>query len=152
MLEKFPPKHPSQLSGDGSQAWCFLLPDGLLIGGEELVNHYEMLGLTKEETYNLDSLKRKFCVENHVVRVCFSNRHLYVEIFDLQPNEAQWGSIGTLYRRDDETTVVWDIWVSTKGKWTHGEGSLPEFKRCFSANFRRKSIKRKAARNPVDCP
>lgn len=145
MLEKFPAKYASELSGAESEAWYFLLSDGKLIGGEELVNHYEMLGLTTEEIKDLDAVKKKFCLENKAVRICFSKGHLYVEIFEVEPNEAQWTAIGTLYSRG-EVTVVWDIWVQAKQKWRHGEGSLPEFKRVFSARKKEGRIRKLAPR------
>jgi len=135
LLEKFPPKYASELSGAESEAWYFLLSDGKLIGGEELVNHYQMLGLTTEEIKDPDAMKKQFCLENKAVRICFSKGHIYVEVFEIEPNEAQWSAIGTLYRRDPDTNIVWDLRVKSEGKWVHGEGSLPRFKRVFSKTF-----------------
>lgn len=135
MLERFPPKWPTELSGERGEAWYFLLVGGKLIGGRDCVNHYEMLGLTEEEKFDPESCKRKFCRENDALRVCCSERHVYVEIFDRPPTESQWSAIGTLYNRDCGTKIVWDIWIEAKEEWSHGEGTLGQFRRSFERNF-----------------
>jgi hypothetical protein len=110
-------------------AWDFLLEDGRLIGLSNC-NHYELLGIASG-TADPGAVKKAFCVENRAVRICFSDKisgHLNVEIHTELPNEAQWSALGTLYRRRDDTVVVWDLWSSEDEQWKHGEGSLGEFK------------------------
>lgn len=147
MLKEFPAMHPSHASGEQRQAWYFLLEDGKLSGGGDIVNHYGMMALTEEEKYDSQASKRGFCNENHVLRVCYSHSHLYVEIFDWEPNDAQWAAIGTLFRRDRDTVIVWDVWLQQDQKWLHGEGSIGQFKRAMVRRTHSRSrLRRHSAR------
>jgi hypothetical protein len=129
MLLAFPAKHPSEASGNEEDAWYFLLPDGKLSGGNPYTNHFEMIGVIGND-YDPQEVKRTFCEQNNLIRVCYSKRHLYVEIFDIQPNDAQWAAIGYLYNRDRNTKMVWDVWKRDKREWAHGDGTIGQFKRA----------------------
>jgi hypothetical protein len=133
MLSAFPPKHPSEASGDEADAWYFLLPDGRLSGGAPLTNHFDMMGVTGTE-FDTQALKRALCEQNNIIRICYSKRHLYVEIFDIQPNEAQWAAVGYLFKRDRDTKIVWDVWKGDAQGWEHGEGTLGQFRRALAPN------------------
>jgi hypothetical protein len=128
ILQECPPRHASEITGLREDSWYFLLEDGRLIGRPNC-NHYDLLGITAEVAYP-DAIKKEFCLQNRTVRICFSDEtegHLYIEIFKNTLNEAQWSALGTLYRRRPDTVVVWDAWFGES--WSHGEGSLGDFKR-----------------------
>jgi hypothetical protein len=148
MLAMFPPKHPSEASGEEEDGWYFLLDDGKLSGGASYTNHFDMMGVTNDEL-EPEGLKRAFCEQHKVIRICYSKKHLYVEIFDIAPNEAQWAAIGCLYRRDSDAKIVWDVWKNDAQKWLHGDGTIGQFKRAIdptSEPRERRSAKTKRAR------
>jgi hypothetical protein len=147
IIEKFPPRYASQIVlGSEDMYFLFLLPDGMLIGGEKVldgkgrektVNHYEIMGVTAEETDDLTTLKSEFCSANGILRVDVAHRNFYVEIFKTLPTEAQWSAIGQLYRQA-KPQMVWDVWVGAK--WNHGEGRLSDFKRVVNAITRQHKL------------
>jgi hypothetical protein len=142
IVREFPPRYASQIVlGSDEMYFLFLLPDGRIIGGEKLldgrgrqkvVNHYEIMGVTLDETEDLTTLKSEFCSENQILRVDVAHGDLFVEIFKTLPTEAQWTAIATLYKQVNPK-MIWDVWLGKE--WTgRTDGTLSEFKRAVDTH------------------
>jgi hypothetical protein len=135
-----PPFYASKIAGDERIHWMFMLEDGRLI---ELPgkNHAKLLGVTADDG-DPQAIEQSFCEQNKALRIAFEAfreldarpgdyRCVYVQIFGLLPNEAQWAALGELYRirGRNETICRWDVYSAKNKKWARGQGSLSDLRR-----------------------
>lgn len=138
-----PPFYPDALTHERKMRFMFLLEDGRLIGHSEGQRHSKILGLDDNEDYQL--IEEDFCNKNKCLRLCFQSHNegrtkkwtLYIEVFEIRPNEAQWATLGVLFnlKGRSDTSVRWDVLAPNvekkKRRRKRGEGSLCDFRRVM---------------------
>jgi hypothetical protein len=142
-----PPFYPNSSTDELKMRFMFLLEDGRAIGNPEGQNHSVLIGLTAEDGDDTSQIEREFCRQNNAVRVCFQRFTeksdgtrgefwaLYIEIFNVRPNDAQWDALSNLYLVNGHrnTFVTWDVYSPKKKKWENkSERSLAELRQFLN--------------------
>jgi hypothetical protein len=154
-----PPFYPDSSTDAQKMRFMFLMEDGHLIGDSEGHNHRTLLGWTPSDP-DPGQVEETFCKQNKCLRLCFQpfweldGRRgnfwcLYIQPFEIQPNDAQWSTLGVLFNLNgrSDTLVTWDVRApQTERGWIHGEGSLNDFKRLICPLPLTTAVKRRKAK------